>query len=126
MELASCFVALGGDKGGTEVFLEGVTPAEALVLRQVHGGVECFRELKVADHVTRDGAVEVKRLIEKYPRQDKLVKSLFPGYQPQLPQNFAEVMGEEVHLPSQPAPAIPGSALLTGEDPAADVDSVLG
>lgn len=126
MELASCFIALGGDKGGTEVFIEGVTPAEALVLRQVHRGVECFRDLKVADHVDREGAAEVRRLVEKYPRQEKLVKSLFPGYQPQMPQNFTEVMGEEVHLAAQASAVVPGPALIAGDDPAADADSVLG
>lgn len=98
MEYASCLVVLGtvGDPIPNSVPKYGVTPAESVVLRAIHGD-GCLKDLKVVGMDRRDHRQEYQRLLETYTKHDDhgekvpMVEALFPGSNPRLPVKFPEV-----------------------------------
>lgn len=105
MQLANCFVALGGDTLNT-VPKYGVTPAEAAVLDNIHGSGS------VHDVVLVEGdapaTATLRRLLRSRYGAAKdgdgraLVASLFGGALAAFPQTFAEV---EIAVSAAPAAA---------------------
>ncbi len=101
MEVAECRIYLNA---GTDVPGVRVTPAEVLVLRQMHrnnAGKDPIHSLKVVGEIDRSTAVELKRLREKFPTArtkegKRLVDHLFPGATPSLPESFKGVWPEVV------------------------------
>lgn len=107
MEIGECWLVLS--KEGNNVKKSGVTPAEAQLLRELHGkncGGNPITQLKVQGEAqvrgrSTDGVVvrartakeEYSRLMSVY--QQKTVKALFPGLNPQMPETFVEAGFEE-------------------------------
>lgn len=94
MQIANVQVALGGDQGN-RVPKYGVTPAEIVVLRAIHG-TESVIEIEPAGEVTRPHAVEKSRLMEVYggaKDEDNRphVVNVFPGIGAQLPLTLADL-----------------------------------
>lgn len=96
LETASILLALGGDQGNT-VPKYGVTPAELMVLRQLHGE-DAITEIKVLDEVSEvTNRQEVGRLREIYARREgdntvaREVDMLFPGIGAHVPSKFSEL-----------------------------------
>lgn len=101
MELANGRLRL--NKLGSDVPVTNITPAEALVLHIVHQGNnggstfgEDFDKITVVSDVKRSDNDEVRRLSAKYAqcvnkKGDKIVKLIWPGVSPKLPQKFAEL-----------------------------------
>lgn len=88
----------------------GITPAEAVVLQQLHGanaGGPVIQKPVASGEVDRTDKDEVARLVAKYPVRGKsgeaVAKELFPGAFPKLPETFAEVGIEGVQAPEEPA-----------------------
>ncbi|MEI6482971.1 MAG: hypothetical protein WCO62_06105 [Betaproteobacteria bacterium] len=101
MELANGRLRL--NKLGSDVPVSNITPAEALILHIVHQGNnggstfgEDFEKITVVSNDKRSDNDEVRRLSAKYAqcvnkKGDKLVKLIWPGIAPKLPQKFAEL-----------------------------------
>lgn len=89
METASCIVRLGGDVRN-EVPRRGVTPADLVLLRHIHGGPETVYAVKKDGKREATPAREKRRLIAAYPRHEAAIEMLFPGLKPDLPMTVAE------------------------------------
>ena len=107
MEIGSCQVRIGGDVQNT-VKKENITPAEILVLKRLHGDDSIIdvriypKERTPKDSEKRTSRNEVERLKKQYverftdnPDRPNVIKDLFPGAAPTLPEMFMEVMPEE-------------------------------
>lgn len=115
MQIATCLVNLGGDPLN-QLLVEGITPAEYLVLATIHHGHDAMQNLQVTGQIEDpDDAQILRKLQEKYPAKTNVVKALFPGYGVKLPRTFAEVAprGGEGGAPL-PATADSGDDLVTG------------
>ena len=95
MELANCFVALGGDEG-TLVQKYGVTPAEVAVLEHIHGS-GAVTEIQVFGAEVRRSRDERERLCQIYGVNNegqitaRAVDALFPGVASRLFETFDEL-----------------------------------
>lgn len=87
MQVANCHVRLSGDINN-EIFKAGVTPAEVLVLRRIHGA-DAVVKFEPVKQDKRPHASEFDRLKMVYG--DKAVIEAFPGSQPSLPVNFKDI-----------------------------------
>lgn len=87
MQTMTANVLLNGDIRH-QVTRIGITPAESVLLRLIHGE-DCLIELKRGSDTRRPHAEELQRLKQFYG--DKRVEAAFPGAFPQLPINFDEV-----------------------------------
>ncbi|WP_068314947.1 hypothetical protein [Polycladidibacter hongkongensis] len=90
--LAKCEVALGGDREET-VPQSGVSPAEFLILQEIHGAGSVFNLEFTPAAEDLPVNLERERLLEKYPaRTDKPspVAIVFPDKFAQLPSSFKE------------------------------------
>jgi hypothetical protein len=80
MDIAHALVALGGDKGNSVPKI--VTPAEILVLQQLHGA-DSVHDILPARPQERSKASELARLAETYQAKDdegkRYVQSMFPS-----------------------------------------------
>lgn len=108
MEVAKVLVGLDGSTD-TQVPKYDVTPAEALLLRRIHGGVEAVSDVTITGTTARSARDEVLRLAKEYPaRNDEgktLVEELFGGLAPFVPTTFAEIgIEDEAPAPAATAP----------------------
>jgi hypothetical protein len=88
MQLCNCSVLLAGSLLN-RVPKKGATVAEIVVLRAVHGGDDAVRNIQPVGMDKRTHAGEFARLCRLYGA--KRVKELFPGANPQLPVNLADI-----------------------------------
>lgn len=98
MQLAHCWVALGGDTGNTVPKFD-VTPAEIAVLQAIHGSDAVFDIVPVND-TNRSNREERSRLLAFYgkpagSREVSAVDALFPGMSARLPETFEELELDE-------------------------------
>lgn len=95
MQTANIVLALGGDRNNT-VPKYNVTPAEAAVMRQIHGD-DSVREVNITGSVQRTHRQEIGRLAERYGRRDgerrisPEVNELFPGAAARVFETFDEL-----------------------------------
>lgn len=113
MEIANIRLRL--NKVGSDVPLNGATPAECLLLHVLHQGnnggltfgekmdnIEIKGEAKGADgKVARTSVEEVRRLTAKYGRcvnkkGDRIIKLIWPDLNPTLPQKFSDLKWAEI------------------------------
>jgi len=87
MQLCNVSVNLAGSLLN-RVPKRGVTVAEIVVLRAVHGGSDAVTNIQPVGMDKRPHAEELERLSRKY---GKIVAKLFPGAHPQLPSNLADI-----------------------------------
>lgn len=101
MEIANCFVALGGDKGNA-VPVYSVTPAQVTILQAIHGDDAVFDILPIepsTDGQKRIAAgtpkAERTRLAEFYkaktPEGGSVVMATYPGSFPDMPMTFEQL-----------------------------------
>ncbi len=98
MQTMTALLRVGGSLEMT-VQMQGVTPAEALLLMHVHDPAtkDAFEQAVLTADVKRSKTEERARLHEKYPQHTKLVDHLFPGRNASdVPDTFAEL--QEVPL----------------------------
>jgi Mg-chelatase subunit ChlI len=90
MQSANCLVQLLNSNGPhkNEAFKTGVTPAEVVILRSIHGAdaVNGFSRV-VMDK--REHRAELDRLRRRYGAAT--VDRVFPGHSPQLPVRFSDI-----------------------------------
>ena len=86
MQRCTCTVRLGGDLGNT-VELTGVSPAEVLILRHVHGD-DAVVGFRPGGNDRGQVVDERGRLTAKY--RGKL-KEVFPGASAKLPDSFKDI-----------------------------------
>lgn len=111
MEIANCEVRLCGDVGNS-VFKQGVTPAEVVVLKTLHGD-ESVCKIKLVGSDRRSHREEHERLSKNYgeamtPDGQPIFFKIFPAsYDPRLPVSFKDI-GVTFSTDSEnPAPSIP-------------------
>lgn len=97
MRLYRAEVCLGGNLTNT-VIKEGLTAAEIIILRNIHGG-DAVRNIEPRTMSRRPYDEEYKRLTDFYGA--KTVQSCFPGAQPELPM---ELRGVKVTEPKAIGP----------------------
>lgn len=92
MQLAKVYVRLGGDTRQV-VPKEGVTPAEVVVLKHIHGGQQAIGKVLLTGETAVDDARELRRLRQNYtsPNCQKFLGEAFPGLDPKLPQTFSDI-----------------------------------
>lgn len=98
MQIATCWVALGGDTGNTVPKFD-VTPAEIAVLQLIHGSDAVF-DISPGPDVNRSNRDERSRLQAFYgkpegSREPSAVNVLFPGIGARLPETFDELEIDE-------------------------------
>lgn len=101
MQIANCLVALGGDKDNW-VPRYGVTAAELVVLRALHGE-DAVGDIEPAGEITRGNRDELLRLKAAYgSAKDEdnkaIVENVFPGSGAILPKTLADLELPEVHF----------------------------
>jgi len=110
MQIANVWLKI--DNTGSNIQLETITPAEAVILNENHQtnarGIAVHDVVVVGDE-ERTGEAEINRLRAKYPnakdaKGTMLAEKLYPGKNPILPQKFSEV-GLEVTLAPKPSVA---------------------
>lgn len=89
MQLSDCEVQLSGDMRNT-VLLTGVTPAEIVVLRIIHGADAVINVFPRRQN-NRPHAEEKQNLIEKYRKARADIESAFPGIDPKLPVHLKDI-----------------------------------
>lgn len=95
MELANAILNLAGDVN-QQVQKWGITPAEAAVLRFIHGS-DALNDIAVIGTVDRKDTAERERLVQEYGRgengqvRSKAVEALFPGLGSRLPNSFEDL-----------------------------------
>lgn len=96
MQTASILLAIGGDNT-MQVPKFGVTPAEVLLLRLIHGE-DAVTDIDINGEEDRSNRDEQDRLFQAYSKSnpDGTVRSpelaaLFPGVGAKLPKTFAEI-----------------------------------
>jgi hypothetical protein len=89
MQIVNCSVHLSGDLRNT-VHKRGVTVAEIVVLRNIHGG-DAVTSIQPVKNDRRSHALELDRLRSIYNRRDQVVDQLFPGANPKLPTNLKDI-----------------------------------
>lgn len=119
------------DSTGSNVLLEGVTPAEVAILNTNHEanarGVACH-DLVITGEEIRTGEAEINRLREKYAnakdrKGESLAEKLYPGKSPTLPQKFEEVgLTVEKLEPKTTVAAVPPAPAPTQPPPAPVVE----
>lgn len=92
MQVCSATVRLGGLLTQT-VFKEGLTPAEVIVLRGIHGDDSVVGIKVTGSTKTADAGKEKARLVSIYGKPR--VEAVFPGARPDFPQTFEQVAPEE-------------------------------
>lgn len=103
MERANCLVKVGGDPVITKVLKTGVSPAEVLVLRRIHG-LDCVSNVWPYGRDKVRSEHEIERLRQAYDvhqtKEDQgLIDRLFPGHMPELPQTFKSIGVTPERLP---------------------------
>lgn len=89
MQLCKCDVMLGGDRNNV-VAKEGVSIAEIVVLRAIHGG-DAVVNIRPAGIRSLDHHEELARLKRTYNRREAIVDKVFTGVNPTLPTKFADI-----------------------------------
>ena len=96
MQTASILLALGGD-GTMQVPKFGVTPAEVLLLRAIHGE-DAVTEIDIQEDDDRSSRDEHERLFAEYAKADPSgsvrspqLAALFPGVGAKLPEKFSDI-----------------------------------
>jgi hypothetical protein len=131
MQLANVMVKLGGDNNNI-VPKAGVTPAEILVLRHIHGA-DCVIDIRPAGHDRkRRHEQEYERLSQRYDKaagaftatageeRKSVMGTLFPGALRKLPMTLADI-GEG----SEPVPEPEIVPDLPDEPEGADEDEIV-
>ena len=88
MQRCNCSVRLGGDIGNT-VAKTGVSPAEIVILRHIHGGPDAVIDIQPTGMDKVPHAVERERLVNIYKAE--IVDHLFPGAYSKLPVSLSDV-----------------------------------
>lgn len=90
MQSANCLVKLLNSNGPhkNEAFKIGVTPAEAAILRSIHGADAVYGFSRVVMD-RREHSAELERLRQLYGAA--AVERVFPGHAPQLPVRFSDI-----------------------------------
>jgi len=106
MQLASAKIAIAGDVYNV-VKKEGLTPAEIMLLKKIHG-TEAITDIICDAEVDRTGVAELARLRNTYTARDEagvyLIDKLFPeAFGSQLPQTFDQI-GIDTQIVSQDIP----------------------
>lgn len=95
MERAECLVKVGGDPVITRVRKTGVSPAEVLVLRALHGNDAVTNVWPYGrDKVRSEHEIErLRAAYEVHQTKDDqgLIDRLFPGHLAQLPETFKQI-----------------------------------
>jgi hypothetical protein len=99
MQLCNVRVNLAGSLVNT-VAKPAVTVAEIIVLRAIHGGNDTVTQIQPIHMDRRSHAEEFARLCRVYGT--RRVSELFPGANPQLPVNLADIGVEREREPEQP------------------------
>ncbi|MEQ9416660.1 MAG: hypothetical protein RJQ08_03855 [Salinisphaeraceae bacterium] len=71
-----------------------VTPAETVLLRELHGADAVVEFELNPTPIKRDSVAEIERLRDFYgvsAEQLKIIDNAFPGHSPKLPETFAEI-----------------------------------
>lgn len=87
MQHGICKVRLSGDLNN-QIPKDGVTPAEILLLRSIHGG-DAVAEVQSRGNDKRTHSGEIQRLRDAYG--EKVVAAAFPGLSPTLPVAFKDI-----------------------------------
>jgi len=114
MQIANIRLKL--DALGSDVFIDGVTPAEAVLLNtdhEINDKGQAVHDVTVVGETTRTDEEEILRLREKYvnakdKKGESLAEKLYPGKSPKLPHTFKEAGFEVISKavePAKPAPA---------------------
>jgi hypothetical protein len=102
MQLCTCDIRLGGEIG-MQVHREGVTVAEIMVLRAIHGQDSVFNIVGTAGE-RRNAIEERERLTQKYTARTEdgkpVVMAIFPGAMPQLPKSLKEIGEDDGDVPA--------------------------
>jgi hypothetical protein len=122
MQTVSCAVALAGDLNNIRVFDEsdGITVAEVLVLRELHG-FDAVTDVKVVGTLRRSAPEELARLKTKYDwnrqgiGQVQVVPKIFPGARPSLPTTLAEIEALGANLEGDELPLEESGESVTAE-----------
>ncbi|CUW38789.1 protein of unknown function [Magnetospirillum sp. XM-1] len=120
MELANCFVRLGGEIG-YEVRKTGIPLAEILLLQSIHGADAVVRIERAGsdDRKNRDIVDYLKAVYG-----DTKFRVVFPGTNPSVHVQFRDIVpGEDVVEEDEPqAPVRRGKKPVPGQDDAPAVD----
>lgn len=106
MQLASAVVRLGGSRDNT-VHKVGLTVAEIVVLRAIHGGDDSVTDIQPTGMDKRPHAEELNRLRSIYgnakdDKEESILTKIFPGASPNLPVNLKDI-GLDIAEPEDPA-----------------------
>jgi hypothetical protein len=115
MQVCSATVRLGGLLTQT-VFKEGLTPAEVIVLRGIHGDDSVVGINVTGSAKNADVGKEKARLVSVYGKPR--VEAVFPGARPDLPQTFEQIAPEEEPDEYNPAEDGPGEGVIADVAPA--------
>lgn len=116
MQTANCHVRLSGDINN-EIFKAGVTVAEIVVLRAIHGD-DAVVKVQGTGNDKRAHAAELDRLKQTYGA--KFVDTMFPGAYPKLPVNFKDIGINVVELLNAPGPKAGKDDKAKGADTGAE------
>ena len=132
MQRCDCTVRLAGELGNT-VRKTGVSPAEIVVLRFIHGGDDTVVEIQPTNMDKSSHANERERL--KYIYGAEVVEKLFPGAYAKLPISLRDVTptmeeahGEEEEEGQQEEEVVPANGTaerMTDSGPKAGADDEL-
>lgn len=88
MQRATCTVRLSGDVGNT-VRKEGVSPAEIVILRDIHGGPDAVVDIQPTNMDKSSHADERAKLVDIYGQ--RVVDRIFPGQYANLPVSLKDI-----------------------------------
>jgi hypothetical protein len=96
MQTASILLAIGGERD-MQVPKFGVTPAEVMLLRAIHGE-EAVTDINIIGDEDRNSRAERERLFSLYAKSDPsgafklpVLDALYPGVSSRLPTEFSEL-----------------------------------
>jgi len=114
MQRVTCTVRLSGDVGNT-VQKTGVSPAEIVILRDLHGGPEAVIDIQPNSMDKVPHGTERARLVDIYGQH--VVDRIFPGQFSQLPVSLKDI---EIAVPDEDEEEDQTDA--GSEDPLASLD----
>lgn len=102
MEICKCEIRLGGDLRNS-VPRRNITPAEVMVLQEVHGAADAVVKIVITGDVERTALEEKARLNYLYRKpmgKDGVnaVNKIFPGSSPNLPEKFSQLLEMPVDI----------------------------
>lgn len=106
MQTASILLAIGGERD-MQVPKFGVTPAEVMLLRAIHGE-EAVTDIDIIGNEDRGNRDERERLFSLYAKSDPsgvfklpILDALYPGVNAKLPTGFSDLDLDDVFYKAQ-------------------------